>query len=139
MPIRVVMIKPGLDSHYRGALAVCRHLAEDGMEVIYAGHQNAPGAVAVIEQEDADVLGISSLSGNHLRTIPQILRSLREHSLGHVLVIVGGVIPEPDRALLYEAGVAEVFGSGTPLHHISDYINHALPARQSPDDPRRLL
>ncbi|AZK97983.1 MULTISPECIES: cobalamin B12-binding domain-containing protein [Streptomyces] len=138
MPIRVVMIKPGLDSHYRGALAVSRYLSAHGMEVVYAGHQSADGAAAVVEQEDAHVLGISSLSGNHLRTVPRILRALREHSLGHVLVLVGGVIPEPDRALLHDAGVAEIFSPGTPLHRISEFIEHALPPDDTDDVPRRM-
>ena len=114
-PLRVGLAKVGLDGHDRGIKVVARALRDAGMEVIYAGLWQTPEAVVrTVADEDADWLGISLLSGAHLTLMPRLLDLLREAGLGHVGVIVGGIIPEPDIPKLFEMGVDRCFGPGAP-------------------------
>lgn len=126
-PIRVVLAKIGLDGHDRGIQVVARALRDAGMEVIYTGLWQSPEAVvrAVLE-EDADALGISMLSGAHLTQVPQLVEKLRAADLGHVKLIVGGIIPEADIRALEQQGVAKVFTPGTPLSEISEFLLSAI-------------
>lgn len=117
--IRVVVAKPGLDGHDRGVKVVARAYRDAGMEVIYTGlHQTPEQIVDAVVQEDADVLGLSILSGAHDALVPQILELMRENGTDDVLVLVGGIIPDEDAALLKNLGVAEVFGPGTDTDEI---------------------
>jgi methylmalonyl-CoA mutase cobalamin-binding domain/chain len=120
---RVVLAKVGLDGHDRGIKVVARALRDAGMEVIYAGLWQTPEAVVrTVGDEDADWLGLSLLSGAHLTLIPRVLQLLREAGLGHVGVLVGGIIPEGDVPKLLQMGVARVFGPGTALDDIVNFI-----------------
>jgi methylmalonyl-CoA mutase cobalamin-binding domain/chain len=128
-PIKVVVAKPGLDGHDRGAKVVARALRDAGMEVIYTGIFQTPESIlrAVI-QEDAAVLGLSSLSGAHMEYAIDLCRMLREHDREDVLFLVGGTIPEPDAARLKELGVDEVFGPGARTSDIIAYIEREVRA-----------
>jgi methylmalonyl-CoA mutase cobalamin-binding domain/chain len=128
-PIRVVLAKVGLDGHDRGVKVVARALRDAGMHVIYAGLWQTPEAVvrAVID-EDADWLGLSLLSGAHMTLVPRVLELLREAGLADVGVLVGGIIPETDVPRLLEMGVARVFGPGTALDEIVDYLRQSTRA-----------
>lgn len=122
--IRVVIAKPGLDGHDRGAKVIARALRDAGMEVIYTGLRQTPEQiVAAALQEDADVIGLSILSGAHLHVCPRVMELLREKGLDDVVVVVGGIIPDVDVAKLKDAGVAGVFLPGTPMQEIVDFIN----------------
>jgi methylmalonyl-CoA mutase, C-terminal domain len=122
--IRVVIAKPGLDGHDRGAKIIARALRDAGMEVIYTGlHQTPEQIVETAIQEDADAVGISILSGAHMTLVPRILELLREEEADDVLVIVGGTIPAPDAEALRGQGVAMVFTPGTSTTVIVDYLN----------------
>lgn len=122
-PIRVVMAKAGLDGHDRGVKVISALLREAGMEVIYLGpFQMAGNIVQAAIEEDADVIGLSSLSGEHLSFAPKVLDLLRENNMGEVLIIMGGVIPVEDIPVLKEMGIAEVFISGSPSRAIIDFI-----------------
>ncbi len=122
-PIRVVLAKVGLDGHDRGIKVVARALRDAGMHVIYAGLWQTPEAVVrAVADEDADWLGISLLSGAHMTLMPRILQLLREAGLGHVGVLVGGIIPETDVPKLHALGVARVFGPGTPMADIVAFL-----------------
>jgi methylmalonyl-CoA mutase cobalamin-binding domain/chain len=122
-PIRIVLAKVGLDGHDRGIQVVARALRDAGMEVIYAGLWQTPEAVVrAVGDEDADWLGLSLLSGAHMTLVPRVLQLLREAGLGHVGVIVGGIIPEGDVPRLLAMGVAHVFGPGTPLPDIVAFL-----------------
>ncbi|GAB7185355.1 cobalamin B12-binding domain-containing protein [Kitasatospora sp. Ki12] len=123
MPIKVVIFKPGLDSHYRGALVVSRYLTQRGMEVVYLGNQLADGAVRAAVQEDADVLGISSLSGNHHAIVPAVFEALRAQGAESIPVVLGGIIPDEDRPAMEKAGVRAIFGPGTPLERIAEQVS----------------
>lgn len=128
-PLRVLVAKPGLDGHDRGAKVVARGLRDAGFEVIYTGIRQTPQMIArAALQEDADVLAISILSGAHMTLVPKIISLLREQGQGDVLVLVGGIIPKTDRDALRQAGVAEIFGPGTTLEAIAAYIRNACPA-----------
>src|SRR6266508_6425099 len=117
--IRVVVAKPGLDGHDRGAKVVARALRDAGMEVIYTGlHQTPEQIVETALQEDADAVGISILSGAHMTLVPRIVEGLRGQGLEDVLVVVGGTIPRDDVNVLKELGVAEVFTPGAPVSDI---------------------
>ena len=133
--IRVVVAKPGLDGHDRGAKIIARALRDAGMEVIYTGlHQTPEQIVETAIQEDADAVGISILSGAHMTLVPRILELLRENGAEDVIVVVGGTIPRDDAAALKELGVAEVFTPGAPLSAIVDFLNErasAAPASSS--------
>src|SRR5262249_21362549 len=121
--IRVVLAKIGLDGHDRGIKVVARALRDAGMQVIYAGLWQTPeGVVRTVGDEDADWVGISLLSGAHMTLVPRLLHLLREAGLGHVGVLVGGIIPENDSAKLMEMGVARVFGPGTSLPDIVAFL-----------------
>lgn len=121
--IRVLVAKPGLDGHDRGALVVAKALRDAGMEVIYTGLRQTPQQiVATAIQEDVDVVGLSSLSGAHMHLFPEVVRLLNEQEAGDILVVGGGVIPDDDIPGLKEAGVAEVFTPGASLTAMADYI-----------------
>ena len=127
--IRVVIAKPGLDGHDRGAKIIARALRDAGMEVIYTGlHQTPEQIVETAIQEDADAVGISILSGAHMTLVPRILELLREEGAEDVVVVVGGTIPGDDVAELKAQGVAEVFGPGAPTSEIVDFVRGAVPA-----------
>lgn len=121
--IRVLIAKPGLDGHDRGAKVVARGLRDAGMEVIYSGlHRTPAQIVRTALEEDVQVVGLSILSGAHNRLLPEVVRGLAAEGLDDVLVIAGGIIPEADQVELREAGVAAVFEPGTPISRIVAYI-----------------
>jgi methylmalonyl-CoA mutase C-terminal domain/subunit len=131
-PIRVVIAKPGLDGHDRGAKVIARALRDAGFEVIYTGlHQTPDQIVETAIQEDADAIGISILSGAHMTLVPRILDLLRENGAEDVLVVVGGTIPKDDAAELEELGVARVFTPGAPLSGIVDFLREQTLASAS--------
>jgi methylmalonyl-CoA mutase, C-terminal domain len=126
--IRVVIAKPGLDGHDRGAKIIARALRDAGMEVIYTGlHQTPEQIVETAVQEDADAVGISILSGAHMTLVPKILEGLRENGRDDVLVVVGGTIPRDDVRQLKEDGVAEVFTPGAPVSGIVEFLQANVP------------
>jgi methylmalonyl-CoA mutase C-terminal domain/subunit len=126
--IRVVIAKPGLDGHDRGAKIIARSLRDAGMEVIYTGlHQTPEQIVATTIQEDADAVGLSILSGAHLTLVPRVLDLLRAEGAGDVVVMVGGTIPREDIAELQQMGVAAVFTPGAPIEEMIDFIRAAVP------------
>jgi methylmalonyl-CoA mutase C-terminal domain/subunit len=128
--IRVVVAKPGLDGHDRGAKIIARALRDAGMEVIYTGlHQTPEQIVATVIQEDADAVGLSILSGAHMTLVPRIVELLREEDAGDVVVTVGGTIPADDIPELKRLGIAEVFTPGAPTQQIIDFIRDAVAAR----------
>ncbi len=128
-PIKVVVAKPGLDGHDRGAKVVARALRDAGMEVVYTGIFQTPDSIlrAVI-QEDAAVLGLSSLSGAHMEYAEELCQMLRENDLEDVVFLVGGTIPDDDAERLKSAGVTEVFGPGTPTASIVEFIETRVEA-----------
>jgi methylmalonyl-CoA mutase, C-terminal domain len=127
--IRVVVAKPGLDGHDRGAKIIARALRDAGMEVIYTGlHQTPEQIVETVIQEDADAVGISILSGAHMTLVPRILSLLQENEAGEVLVVVGGTIPTDDISELKRLGVAEVYTPGAPTAQIVDFLKSRLDA-----------
>ena len=122
--IRVVIAKPGLDGHDRGAKVIARALRDAGMEVIYTGLRHTPQQiVSAALQEDADVIGLSILSGAHMHICPRLMELIREKGLDHVTVLIGGIIPDVDIPKLREIGVAGVFLPGSPMKDIIDFIN----------------
>ena len=122
-PIKVLIAKPGLDGHDRGAKVLARGLRDEGFEVVYTGLRQTPEMVATAAlQEDVDVVGLSILSGAHMTLVPRICALLREKGLDDVLVAAGGIIPDDDLPALREAGVAAVFGPGTTIAHVADFI-----------------
>ena len=124
----MVIAKPGLDGHDRGAKIIARALRDAGMEVIYTGlHQTPEQIVETAIQEDADAVGISILSGAHMTLVPKIVEGLRAEGLEDVLVLVGGTIPKPDVATLKEQGVAEIFTPGAPVSDIVDFLQAKIP------------
>ncbi|MGH7121488.1 MAG: cobalamin B12-binding domain-containing protein [Acetobacteraceae bacterium] len=128
---RVVVAKPGLDGHDRGAKVIARALRDAGFEVIYTGlHQTPEQVVQAAVDEDADAVGLSLLSGAHLTLVPKVVEGLRAEKMEDVVVVAGGIIPEPDIALLRAAGVAAVFTPGTPLPEISSWLESALDSRE---------
>ena len=125
--IRVVVAKPGLDGHDRGAKIIARALRDAGMEVIYTGlHQTPEQIVATVVQEDADAVGLSILSGAHMTLVPRIVELLREQGAGDVVVTVGGTIPADDIAALKALGVAEVFTPGASTDAAIEFIRGAV-------------
>ena len=130
--IRVVVAKPGLDGHDRGAKIIARALRDAGMEVIYTGlHQTPEQIVETVIQEDADAVGLSILSGAHMTLVPRILTLMREQGIDDVLVTVGGTIPGEDVDHLKQLGVAEVFTPGAPTQAIVEFIRGHVSARTS--------
>ena len=128
-PIRVLVAKPGLDGHDRGAKVVARALRDAGMEVIYTGIRQTPQMIVqAAAQEDVDVLGLSILSGAHLEIFPEIMRLLREQEMEDIVVVVGGIIPGQDREGLLNLGIAAVFGPGTSINQIVEFIQTATSA-----------
>jgi methylmalonyl-CoA mutase C-terminal domain/subunit len=128
-PIRILVAKPGLDGHDRGAKVVAAALRDAGMEVIYTGlHQTPEQIVETAIQEDADAVGISILSGAHMTLVPRIVELLHENDVGDVLVVVGGTIPADDADELKKLGVAAVFGPGAPTAEIVEFLRGAVPA-----------
>ncbi len=122
--IRVVIAKPGLDGHDRGAKVIARALRDAGMEVIYTGLRQTPEMIVnAALQEDADVIGLSILSGAHMHICPKVVSLLKAQGLDDVLVVVGGIIPEQDLAKLHAMGITGVFIPGTPMQAIVDFIN----------------
>jgi methylmalonyl-CoA mutase C-terminal domain/subunit len=129
-PIRVLVAKPGLDGHDRGAKVIARALRDSGMEVIYTGIRQSPQMISqAAAQEDVDVIGMSILSGAHLEILPEIMGLLREQGMEDVIVVVGGIIPEVDRQPLKDLGIAEVFGPGTSTGAIIDFIQESVKDR----------
>jgi methylmalonyl-CoA mutase C-terminal domain/subunit len=127
-PLRVVIAKPGLDGHDRGAKIIVRSLRDAGMEVIYTGlHQTPEQIVATVIQEDADAVGLSILSGAHMTLVPRVIELLRAEDAGDVVVLVGGTIPKEDIGPLKEAGVTEVFTPGAPVQGMIEVLNRARP------------
>jgi methylmalonyl-CoA mutase C-terminal domain/subunit len=127
--IRVVIAKPGLDGHDRGAKIIARALRDAGMEVIYTGlHQTPEQIVETAIQEDADAVGVSILSGAHMTLVPRIVKGLRERGADDVLVVVGGTVPQDDAEELKAIGVAEVFGPGAPTAAIVGFLRGAVAA-----------
>lgn len=125
--IRVVVAKPGLDGHDRGAKIIARALRDAGMEVIYTGlHQTPEQIVETVIQEDADAVGLSILSGAHMTLVPRIVELLQEQDIDDVLVTVGGTIPADDIPELKSLGVAEVFTPGAPTQDIIDFIQQSV-------------
>jgi methylmalonyl-CoA mutase C-terminal domain/subunit len=121
--IRVLVAKPGLDGHDRGAKVVARALRDAGMEVIYTGLRQTPDMIAEAAlQEDVNVVGLSVLSGAHLTLLPKIVQQLQSRGLDDVLVIIGGIIPKEDLEPLHKMGVAGIFGPGTPTEEIAAFI-----------------
>jgi methylmalonyl-CoA mutase C-terminal domain/subunit len=128
--LRVVIAKPGLDGHDRGAKVIARALRDAGMEVIYTGLRQTPEQiVAAALQEDADVIGLSILSGAHNHIAPRLMELLKEKGLDDVLVVIGGIIPDVDVPKLKAIGVKGVFLPGTPMQEIIDFINSNARAR----------
>ena len=125
--IRVLIAKPGLDGHDRGAKVVARALRDYGMEVIYTGIRQTPEMIAQSAlQEDVDVVGLSILSGAHLELFPLIVEQLRKRKMDRVLVIAGGIIPEEDHPALAKIGIKGVFGPGTSTQDIAEFIRRAV-------------
>jgi methylmalonyl-CoA mutase C-terminal domain/subunit len=122
-PIKVLIAKPGLDGHDRGAKVLARGLRDEGFEVVYTGLRQTPEmVVTAASQEDVDVVGLSILSGAHMTLLPKICRLLQDEGLGEVLVTAGGIIPDDDIPALEEAGVAAVFGPGTTIAEVADFL-----------------
>jgi len=122
-PLKVLIAKPGLDGHDRGAKVLARGLRDEGFEVVYTGLRQTPEMVATAAlQEDVDVVGLSILSGAHLTLVPKICRLLREAGMDDVLVTVGGIIPDDDIPVLTESGVAAVFGPGTTIGSVGEFL-----------------
>ncbi len=129
-PIKVLIAKPGLDGHDRGAKVLARGLRDEGFEVVYTGIRQTPEMiVSAAVQEDVDVVGLSILSGAHLTLLPRITMLLREQGMADVLVTAGGIIPDEDVPVLREAGVAAVFGPGTSIGQVADYLRATVRMR----------
>ena len=127
-PIRVLVAKPGLDGHDRGAKVIARALRDAGMEVIYTGLRQTPEMIASAAlQEDVDVIGLSILSGAHNTICPQLMNLLREKGMSDVTVLVGGIIPEADISGLKKSGIGEIFLPGTSTQDIVDFIHQRVP------------
>ena len=130
-PYRVVVAKPGLDGHDRGAKTITRALRDHGFEVIYTGLHQLPEQIAETAlQEDVDAVGLSLLSGAHLTLFPRVMEELRARDLGDILIFGGGVIPDADARTLKEQGVGQVFGPGSSLKAICAWLEETLDAAQ---------
>ncbi len=130
--IRVLIAKPGLDGHDRGAKVLARGLRDEGFEVVYTGLRQTPEMIASAAlQEDVDVVGLSILSGAHMTLVPRVCRALRDEGLGDVLVTAGGIIPDDDVPALREAGVDRVFGPGTTIGEVAEYLRANVRPRET--------
>jgi methylmalonyl-CoA mutase C-terminal domain/subunit len=122
-PLKVLIAKPGLDGHDRGAKVLARGLRDEGFEVVYTGLRQTPEMVATAAlQEDVDVVGLSILSGAHMTLVPRVTKLLRDEGLDDVIVVVGGIIPDDDAAELRTAGVAGIFGPGTTIGEVAEFL-----------------
>ena len=131
---RILIAKPGLDGHDRGAKVIARALRDAGMEVIYTGLRQTPQMIAEAAlQEDVDVVGLSILSGAHMTLVPRIREAMNESELSDVPIIMGGIIPDDDKEALAELGVVGVFGPGTSTEQIRDFINDFIAKKYSDD------
>jgi len=131
-PYRIVVAKPGLDGHDRGAKTITRALRDHGFEVIYTGLHQTPEQIAeTVLQEDADGVGLSLLSGAHLTLFPRVMEELRNRDLGDVMIFGGGVIPDGDITTLKAQGVSEIFGPGSSLRAIGEWLETALDTREN--------
>ena len=129
--IRVLIAKPGLNGHYRGAKIITRALRDAGMEVIYTGLRQTPAMIVnAALQEDVDVIGLSVLSGAHMELFREVVRLMEEHSLDDVVLFGGGIIPPEDAAALQAEGVAAIFGPGSSLAEIVDFVRRAVAAER---------
>jgi methylmalonyl-CoA mutase C-terminal domain/subunit len=132
---RVLIAKPGLDGHDRGAKVIARALRDAGMEVIYTGLRQTPEMIAEAAlQEDVDVVGLSILSGAHRELVPRIRQVMNDYGLADVPLLVGGIIPDADHAAMQAAGVAGIFGPGTPTETIAAHIRHLIAAGSADAD-----
>ena len=120
--IRVLIARLGMDAHWRGSIMVARALRDAGMEVIYLGNQLPEEIVKAAIQEDADIVGLSTLSGNHMILAPEVVKQLKAKGAHDKVVVLGGTIPPDDIAKLKDAGIGEVFGPGTPIQEIIGFI-----------------
>jgi methylmalonyl-CoA mutase, C-terminal domain len=131
-PIRVLIAKPGLDGHDRGAKVIARALRDSGMEVIYSGLRQSPEQIAAAAiQEDVDVVGLSILSGAHNVLFPEILRLLKDQGAQDILVLAGGIIPDKDIEPLKALGIREIFLPGTPTQTLVDFIRNEVGTREA--------
>lgn len=131
-PIRVLIAKPGLDGHDRGAKIIARALRDAGMEVIYTGIRQTPETIADMAlEEDVDAIGLSILSGAHMELFPSIFERLKLNEMDEVVVVTGGIIPEQDRAALREMGVRGIFGPGSSTAEIAEFITKSVRERGS--------
>jgi methylmalonyl-CoA mutase, C-terminal domain len=129
-PLKVLIAKPGLDGHDRGAKVLARGLRDEGFEVVYTGLRQTPEMVlSAALQEDVDVVGLSILSGAHMTLVPKVARLLKDNHMEDVLVVVGGIIPDEDVPVLKEAGVAAVFGPGTTIGEVAEFLRSHARAR----------
>jgi len=125
--LRILIAKPGLDGHDRGAKVIARALRDAGMEVIYTGLRQTPEMIVEAAlQEDVDAVGLSILSGAHMTLVPRVLEGLRQMGMGHVKVFVGGIIPDEDRETLNRMGVSDIFGPGANTQVISNVVRQQL-------------
>jgi methylmalonyl-CoA mutase C-terminal domain/subunit len=130
MPRRILIAKPGLDGHDRGAKVIARALRDAGNEVIYSGlHQTPEQIVETAIQEDVNGIGLSVLSGAHMTLFPKVVELLKERDAGDIVVFGGGIIPDQDSAALLEAGLVGIFTPGTPLSEITDWVETHIPKR----------
>ena len=133
--IRVLVAKPGLDGHDRGAKIIARALRDAGMEVIYTGIRQTPQMIVEAAlQEDVDVIGLSILSGAHMVLFPQIFKALSDNEIADIVVVAGGIIPDTDRSALEDMGVKAVFGPGTPTSEIAEFVRRAVAERPADRD-----
>ncbi|MEO5918834.1 MAG: cobalamin B12-binding domain-containing protein [Candidatus Limnocylindrales bacterium] len=129
-PIKVLIAKPGLDGHDRGAKVLARGLRDEGFEVVYTGLRQTPEMVSTAAlQEDVDVVGLSILSGAHMTLVPRVCALLKEQGLEDVLVVLGGIIPDDDAAELRKIGVSGIFGPGTTITEVAEYLRANSRAR----------
>jgi len=130
MPRRILIAKPGLDGHDRGAKVIARALRDAGNEVIYSGlHQTPEQIVETAIQEDVNGIGLSVLSGAHMTLFPKVVELLKERGAGDIVVFGGGIIPDQDSTALLEAGLVGIFTPGTPLSEITDWVETHIPKR----------
>jgi methylmalonyl-CoA mutase C-terminal domain/subunit len=126
-PLRILIAKPGLDGHDRGAKVIARALRDAGMEVIYTGLRQTPAMIVESAlQEDVDAVGLSILSGAHMTLVPRVVEGLREAGIDHIKIFVGGIIPDEDVPALEKLGVMGIFGPGTSTEVVSDFIRQQL-------------
>ncbi len=129
-PIKVLIAKPGLDGHDRGAKVLARGLRDEGFEVVYTGLRQTPEMIVTAAlQEDVDVVGLSILSGAHMTLLPKVCQGLRERGMDDVLVTAGGIIPDDDIPALREAGISRVFGPGTTIGQVAEFIRENVRRR----------